>query len=128
MGNDPRTFGKEAVPDGDPVGGVGGSGGTARLSSIIPLQLTGQCKHGYAAVICLGLPHAALCCCSNALTHTDHQEKKIVNLIILQNRGGKMHVKLHTSAHANAITVCLFFAHKIAQCFNIADRLIFNDY
>lgn len=56
------TFGKESVPDGDPVGGVWGSGGTARLSSIIPLQLTGQRKHGYTAVICLGLPHAALCC------------------------------------------------------------------
>lgn len=58
-------FGKEAVPDGDPVGGVGGSGSTARLSSVVPLQLTGQRKHGYAAVICLGLPHVALCC--NAL-------------------------------------------------------------
>lgn len=69
--NDSCTFGKEAVPDGDPVGGVGSSGGTACLSSIVPLQFTGQCKHGYAAVICLGLPHAALhCtalqCCSNA--------------------------------------------------------------
>lgn len=64
--NNLGTFGKEAVPYGDPVGGVGGSGGTARLSSIVPLQLPGQCKHGYAAVICLGLPHAALRCCSNA--------------------------------------------------------------
>lgn len=50
------TFGKEAVPDGDPMGGVGGSRGTARLSSIVPLQLTGQRKHDYAAVVCLGLP------------------------------------------------------------------------
>lgn len=50
------TFGKEAVPDGDPVGGVGSSGGTARLSPVVPLQLAGQCEHGCAAVILLALP------------------------------------------------------------------------
>lgn len=88
MDNDPGTFGKEAVPDGDPMGGVGGSGGTARLSSILPLQLTGQCKHGYAAVICLGLPHAALCCTAlllKCLTITQAIKNKSVNLIMLQN-------------------------------------------
>lgn len=51
MDDDPGTFGKEAVPDGDPVGGVGGSGGTARLSPVISLQLTGQREHSCAAVL-----------------------------------------------------------------------------
>lgn len=88
------TFGKEAVPDRDPVGGVGGSRGTTRLPSIIPLQLTGQCKHGYGAVICLALPHAALCCTAlllKCLTITQTIKNKLVNLIILQKREKTSH-------------------------------------
>lgn len=64
--NDQGTFGKEAVPDRDPVRGVRGSGDTACLPSIISLELTGESKHGCTAMICLVLPHAALCCCEYA--------------------------------------------------------------
>lgn len=46
------TFGKESVSDGDPVGGLGGSSGTARLPGVISLQLTGQCEHGCPAAFC----------------------------------------------------------------------------
>lgn len=75
----PGTFGKEAVPDRDPVGGVGGTRGTTRLSSIISLQLTGQCKHGCAAVIYLLLPHVAPCCTALLL----------ICLLIIQNTKNK---------------------------------------
>lgn len=70
------TFGKEAVPDGDPVCGVWGSRGTTRLSSIISPQLTGQSKHGYAAVICFGQPHTALHCTSAQMpdNYKEHEE------------------------------------------------------
>lgn len=57
-GSDPGTFGKEAVPDGDPVGGVRGCGGASRPPAVVSLQLTGQCQHGCSALICL-LAHVA---------------------------------------------------------------------
>lgn len=76
MDSDLCTFGKEAVPDGDSVCGVRRSGGTTRLSSIIPPQLTGQSKHDYAAVICFGQPHAALCCTAAQMpdNYREHEE------------------------------------------------------
>lgn len=111
-GNDPGTFGKEAVPDGDPVGGVGGSRGTARLATIIPLQLTGQCKHGYDAVICLGLPPAALCCTAllfKCLTITQTINNELVHLIILQNREK---IKLIKWTHLTMQTLQQMFLHR----------------
>lgn len=41
--DDCSTFGQEAISNRDPVGRLGGSRGTTRLSSIISLQFTGQC-------------------------------------------------------------------------------------
>lgn len=65
-GSDPGTFGKEAVPDGDPVGGVRGCGGASRPPAVVSLQLTGQCQHGCSALICL-LAHVAPRCAAPLL-------------------------------------------------------------
>lgn len=103
-GHVPGTFGKEAVPDRDPMGGVGGTRGTARLSSIISLQLTGQCKHGCAAVIYLLLPHVALCCaalhcCYYAcwLDRTQRTNKWV--------SGGKVESRAKNQTHLTLLTV-----------------------
>lgn len=73
----PGTFGKEAVSDWDPVGGVWGSGGTACLSSVFFLQLTGQREHGYADVIWLSKPRCTVLQCTAAqmpANNTEHTE------------------------------------------------------